>query len=271
MQPPSPSIDEGDDDSLSSALLAQHLSGSRILREFRVLPEVDSTNSYLLREARSETEGLVVLAEHQTAGHGRQGRQWISPVRSAINCSILLRPRLSPGDRYLLTAACALAVREALAPLVTESLVIKWPNDVLLAGGKVCGVLAEAASSPRDSVMILGFGVNVHAAPKRPVVPNATCIADHARLPVTRMEVLVPILAGLDSLVADLYAGDAERVWRAWRGALHTIGREVEFCDSEGTVRGRAVDVQRDGGLVIEVPDEGLRRTIYAGDAIEPP
>ncbi len=75
----------------------------------------------------------------------------------------------------------------------------------------------------------------------------------------------------LSRLVADLYAGDAERVWRAWRGALHTIGREVEFCDSEGTVRGRAVDVQRDGGLVIEVPDEGLRRTIYAGDAIEPP
>lgn len=252
-------------------MLTQRLPGSRILREYRVLAEVGSTNTYLLEEARNEYEGLVVLADHQTAGRGRQGREWIAPARSAIHCSILLRPNLLSGDRFLLTAACALAVRAALAPLVTASPRIKWPNDVLLDDSKVCGVLAEAAHSPRGVFFILGFGVNVHATPDWDTGPTATCIADHAKRAVTRLEVVVRILARLDALVSELYAGGAERVWREWRDVLDTLGREVEMSGPEGTLRGRAVDVGRDGGLVIESPGGEQRRTLYAGDAIESP
>ena len=270
MQPPLSSTFGAGEDHLSSAVLSQRLSDNLILRELRVLPEVGSTNTYLLVEAREADEGLVVLAEYQTAGRGRLGRSWVALPRSAINCSILLRPRLPIRDRFLLTAACALAVRSAITPLVTASVQIKWPNDVLLAGRKVCGILAETTHSSNGTVFVLGFGVNVHAAPDRTDAPNATCIAHHASLPTTRTDILVPILIGLDGFLVNLYAGGSDLLWREWRNALETIGREVKVDGPMGKLRGRAVDVGRDGGLVVELPD-GTQYLVYAGDAIEPP
>ncbi len=267
--PPSPTLG-ADDDHLSSVVLAQRLSANRVLREYRVLAEVGSTNTYLLEEAREADEGLVILAEYQTAGRGRLGRTWVAPARSAISCSILLRPRLPIRDHFLLTAACALAVRATLAPLVTAPVRVKWPNDVLLGGRKVCGILAETTHSSNGAVFVLGFGVNVHVAPNADVATNATCIAHHASLPTTRTDVVVPILITLDALLVELYAGGSERLWREWRDGLDTIGREVEVDGPTGKLRGRAVDVGRDGGLVVELPD-GTHYTVYAGDAIEPP
>ena len=270
MQPPPSSTFGAGEDHLSSAVLAQRLSGNQILRDLRVLPVVGSTNTYLLVEAREADEGLVVLAEYQTAGRGRLGRSWVAPPRSAINCSILLRPKLPIRDQFLLTASCALAVRSAMTPLVTAPVRIKWPNDVLLGGRKVCGILAETTHSSKGTVFVLGFGVNVHAAPDRTAAPNATCIAHHASLPTTRTDVLVPILISLDDFLVNLYAGGSDLLWREWRNALDMIGREIEVDGPGDNLRGRAVDVGRDGGLVVELPD-GTQHTIYAGDAIEPP
>ena len=161
-------------------------------------------------------------------------------------------------------------MRSAITPLVTAPVRIKWPNDVLLGGRKVCGILAETAHSSKGTVFVLGFGVNVHAAPDRTAAPNATCIAHHASLPTTRTDVLVPILIRLDGLLVSLCAGGSELLWREWRNALETIGREVEVGGPTGKLRGRAVDVGRDGGLVVELPD-GTQYRVYAGDAIEPP
>lgn len=258
------------DDILTAETLAPLIGPTVILREYRVFSEMDSTNTYLRERAGWEGEGLVVVAEYQTAGRGRQGRSWIASPGSAIHCSVLLRPRLARADLYLLTAACALAVRDALVPLTSEQPRLKWPNDVLLGASKVCGILTEtvwpAGDAPRA---VVGFGVNVRAAPDPTIAPNATCVADHVLRPVTRLALLVDVLRRYDALLAALYGGDGDAVWGAWRDALATLGRRVRVRGADGFIEGRALDVGRDGALILETAPGNAPISIYAGEAIE--
>ncbi|MDP9380137.1 MAG: biotin--[acetyl-CoA-carboxylase] ligase [Chloroflexota bacterium] len=260
-------------DLITPELIRAHVGPTQILREYRVFPEIGSTNTYLREEARHEAEGLVVVAEYQTAGRGRQGRSWVAPRGGSVHCSVLLRPPLLPPDLYLLTAACSLAVRDALAPLVTAPPQIKWPNDVLLEGCKVCGILTEVdlphGESPRA---VLGFGVNVHLAPPPDIAPNATCAAQHASRPVTRLDILAGTLRHYDALLAMLYNGGTDAVWQAWRMGLYTVGRRVRVRDTAaGSREGIALDVSRDGGLLLQTERGIPPQVIYAGDAIEDP
>lgn len=260
-------------DALTPELIREYVGAARVLREYRVFQETGSTNTYLKEEARDGEEGLVVIAGRQTAGRGRQGRSWVAPAGSSIHCSVLLRPPLSPPDLYLLTAACALAVRDAITPLVQQPPELKWPNDVLLGGKKVCGILTEtklgSSGYPR---VVLGFGINVHAAPDPETVPNATCVAAHTAAPIiTRLELLASTLRHFDASLQKLYGGEADAVWLEWRGALCTLGRRVQVRGMSGGVEGRAVDVRRDGGLILETGSRGRTQVVYAGDAIEQP
>ena len=260
------------DDAPTPELLARHVGATRVLRAYRVFPELGSTNTYLREETRDEAEGLVVVAEYQTAGRGRQGRAWVAPRGAAIHCSVLLRPPLPAADRFLLTAACALAVRDALTPVVGEPPALKWPNDVLLGGRKVCGVLAEAQLAPgAPPRVVVGFGVNVHAAPPLDLAPSATWVAAHATKSVTRAGILAAALASYDALLSRLYDGGAEDVWGEWRRALRTLGREVEVRRVDGStpLRGFALDVARDGALLLATEPGAPPLAVYAGDAIE--
>ncbi len=263
-------MDTSQSDLLSPALIERRVGATQVLREYRVFPTIGSTNTYLREEARDEPEGLVVIAEYQSAGRGRQGRSWVAPPGSSIHCSILLRPPLPLGDLYLLTAACALAIRDAIAPVVREVPVLKWPNDILLGGGKVCGILAETELPPGDVPrVVLGFGVNVHQAPDPAVAPGATCIADHAAAPVTRLGILAHALRSYDSLLSVLYEGEGETVWEAWRRNLGMLGRKVQVRTPDGLLSGTALDVSRDGALVVEPQSGGPAQKVYAGEAIE--
>lgn len=255
---------------LTPELIEGSVGRTRVLREYRVFPEIGSTNTYLREEARDEAEGLVVVAEYQTAGRGRQGRSWVAPAGSSIHCSVLLRPALPTRDLYLLTAACALALRDAIAPLVTRPPVLKWPNDVLMDGRKVCGILAETGL-PREGIprIVLGFGVNVHTAPGPDVAPAATSVAEYATGTVTRLQILARALRGYDALLHRLYRGEADAVWREWRRGLRPLGRWVQVRGPNGTQEGRALDVARDGGLILETQPGAAPQTVYAGEAIE--
>jgi BirA family biotin operon repressor/biotin-[acetyl-CoA-carboxylase] ligase len=260
------------DDVLTAETLAPLIGPMAILRECRVFAELDSTNTYLRARAGREAEGLVVVAEYQTAGRGRQGRSWVAPPGSAIHCSVLLRPRLPREDLYLLTAACALAVRDALAPLTAEQPRLKWPNDVLLGERKVCGILTETARASRGAPRaVVGFGVNMYAAPDPAIAPHATCVADHALRRVSRLAVLADILRRYDALLAALYGGGTDAVWREWRVALATLGRRVRVRGADGFIEGHARDVARDGALILETTPGTRPIAVYAGEAIEQP
>jgi len=257
---------------LTPEAVAERTGPTRILREYRVFTELDSTNTYLMERARGEgeKEGLVVVAEYQTAGRGRQGRSWVAPPGSSIHCSVLLRPPLPAGELYLLTAACALAVCDALAPLVQATPQLKWPNDVLLEGRKVCGVLTESVlSGAVRPLAVVGFGVNVLSVHGPLHAPNAGCVAMYSAYPVTILDVLGATLAAYDELLTDLYTRGGEGMWQAWRAGL-TFGGRVQVRAETGTLEGVALDVQRDGALLVR-GDDGVVRAVYAGEAVDRP
>ncbi|MGH9021262.1 MAG: biotin--[acetyl-CoA-carboxylase] ligase [Acidimicrobiales bacterium] len=130
------------------------------------LDDVDSTNSSAAAAAlRGEAEGLVVVADHQHAGRGRHGRAWDAPARSALLCSILLRPALDLDDLQLVVAATSLALRAALVRLSGVRPNLKWPNDLVVGDRKLAGVLAEVVATDGGLAVIVGFGVNLTAHP----------------------------------------------------------------------------------------------------------
>lgn len=257
---------------LTAEALVAAVGDTRVLRAYRVLESLPSTNAYLRDRAAELPDGTVVVARRQTAGRGRGGRVWVSPPGTGVYCSVLLHPPLPQRDLYLATVACAFAVRDAVGGVVEEPVVLKWPNDVLIAGRKVCGVLADLRTAPGGAPsLVVGFGVNVHEAPPPEVAPGATSVAAHAAGTVSRVALLGAVLRRYDALLAALWAGGSDGVWGMWRDALATLGREVAVRTADGgRFEGYALDVARDGALVVR-PACGVPRTIYAAEAIEEP
>jgi BirA family biotin operon repressor/biotin-[acetyl-CoA-carboxylase] ligase len=249
--------------------------------DIRRFDTIDSTNRYLLGEARAGApEGVVAVAEHQSAGRGRLGRRWEAPTGTNLLVSILLRPDLPVGQRHLASAAVALAAAEAAESVAALRLGIKWPNDLLGGDGrKVAGVLAEGDLAPGPGsgrggapAIVVGIGINVNWPASDDDLPEdlvgtATSLSQLAGHPVDRSEILDALLEALGPRRVDLgtVPGRARQA-DDLRDRCTTIGTPVriELADSE--FLGTAVDVTPEGHLVVEV--DGARRTVVAGDVI---
>lgn len=252
---------ETDLEPLSSAEL---VSRERRLvgRVLHVLRTVDSTNA-LARQMGLEgtSAGTVVVAEQQSAGRGRHDRGFVSSP-GGVYLSVVLRPIIPPAQAGRLTLLAALAVCEALEGAAGLSPVIKWPNDILLPGGKVCGILLEMVAR-EDCVdfVVLGVGVNVRSAPEG---LGATSLwAEGAHLP--RAEVAAALLERLDLTYALFEAGRWPELLTAWRRRCATLGEDVRIDPGSGSsFTGRAIDVTTEGALLVDTGD--AVRTVYAGD-----
>ena len=209
--------------------------------DVRRFASLDSTNRYLLDEARAGApEGVVAVADHQTAGRGRLGRTWEAPPGAALLCSVLLRPALAVERLHLAVAVVALAARDALGGLPS----LKWPNDLLLGEQKLAGVLAEADLP----AVVVGIGINVTWAP-----PGAVCLGPDA----SRDSVLEGLLSSLDALYGK-WALVAER----YQAECSTVGRRVRVELPNETFEGVASEVTADGHLVVD------GRVVTAGDVV---
>ncbi len=213
-------------------------------------PEVGSTNDVAGTMAdRGVAEGLVVLAERQTAGRGRLGRTWASPSGAGLYVSVVLRPSTTVAT--LLTIAAGVAVAEGIASATALSPHVKWPNDVHVSGRKLAGILAEGAAGH----VVLGIGINVQpAAYPADVAARATSIEAELSRPVDRGLVLAECLAALAARYRELQEGRGRRVVDAWRSrAASTLGRRVEW-ESAGTRQvGVAENIDDDGALIVKV------------------
>lgn len=213
-------------------------------------PEVGSTNDLAGALAdRNAPEGLVVLADRQTAGRGRLGRSWASPSGAGIYASVVLRPSVSAST--LLTIAAGVAVAEGIAAATGLSPHVKWPNDVHVSGRKLAGILAEGAVGH----VVLGIGINVQSAAYPPdIAPRATSIESELSRPADRGLVLAECLAALASRYRELQSGRGRQVVDAWRSrAAPMLGRRVEW-ESAGTHQvGLAENIDDDGALIVKV------------------
>jgi len=218
--------------------------------------DVGSTNDIAGTLADQDSaEGLVVLADRQTAGRGRLGRSWASPSGAGIYVSVILRP--SAAAARLLTLAAGVAVTDGIASATGLSAHVKWPNDVHVGGRKLAGVLAEGTATH----VVLGIGINVQPAAYPPdVAARATSIEAELGRPVERGLVLAECLAALDSRYRELHETRGETIVESWRmRAAPMLGRRVEWESAGERHTGLAENIDEDGALIVKVGSERLR------------
>lgn len=237
--------------------------------EVEVVEHTGSTNADVVQAAASGLpEGLVVVAEHQSAGRGRVGRAWEAPPRSGLTFSVLLRPPAETRPQWgwlpLLTGLAVAAAAERIGAIEAR---LKWPNDVLVGERKLAGILAEVSG---DAVVV-GVGLNVSLREDELPVPNATSLALEGALVVDRDPVLRAVLRELARTYGEWRAAGADAtragLLAAYRGMCATLGRDVTVHLPDGATRsGRAVAVDETGQLVLDTPDG--RVTLAAGDVV---
>lgn len=229
--------------------------------------EVTSTNDLLAARARrGDAEGVVMGADHQTAGRGRRGRVWEDGAGEALLFSVLLRPPMAAADAGLLPIVAAVGAAEGLAAHGVP-VRISWPNDLLLGDRKLAGILCEIAAE-RDRVdwAVIGIGINVAGAPRLTGgrwTPAA--VADAPGVAVARADLLVSVLTALSARVAAWYAGDAAGVLAAFATMDALGGRPVTVDAPGGAITGTAVGLAEDGALRVRLPD-GTERRLTGGE-----
>lgn len=236
------------------------------------VPEIESTNTLAMKLAHERPdEGLVVLTDSQTAGKGRQGRRWVDTPGCNILSSTLLRPLFPP---HLLVMIASLAVVEALELTCGTQAAIKWPNDVLIADHKVCGILIETSHDTDGRlVAVLGIGINVNGQLQGRVEQKgvdvelaavATTLETVCGHPVGREEILTHLLTAIEKdylalqreaieppVVAPL-AGPVARLLRErWQSHLSTLGRTIKVHQGDSVVEGVAEAVDDNGELLL--------------------
>jgi BirA family transcriptional regulator, biotin operon repressor / biotin---[acetyl-CoA-carboxylase] ligase len=264
----SPDVLHADD--LLSRLAPQRVIG----RDIRVFQQTTSTNDVIEKFARDGVrEGVVVFAESQTSGRGRLGRKWLSPAGKGLWFSCLLRPELRPQEATQLTVASAIAVYRAVHQATGLEPEIKWPNDLLLGGRKIAGILTEMnAELDRIKYIILGIGIDVNQNPADfPAELRRTATSLKAQLgrPVLRAELAVAVLGEMDAAYARVKAGDFVSLANEWEAHCSTVGAEVTIRAGGRQIQGRAESLGDDGALLVRTEHGHLERVVGGDVTIE--
>ena len=235
--------------------IALGLQTRRLLGPVHHFDELASTND-LAKElaAKGAPEGTLVVAESQTRGRGRLGRQWESPPGTGLYVSLLLRPELPPTEMPQITLTTAVAVARAVKRVTGVAPGIKWPNDLLLAGKKLGGILTEMETESeqiRHLVVGLGLNVNNPAFPEE-LAPLATSLVLATGRRHSRLEILQAWLEEFEELYERFLAREFAGILDEWRSLTVTLGRRVTVRQGPVTICGLALEVAPDGALLVE-------------------
>ncbi len=229
-----------------------------------VVEQTESTNADVAGRAKAgEADGLVVAADDQTAGRGRLDRTWVTPAGTAVTFSMLLRPS-APAARWpWLPLVAGVAVVRALGETWGKP-ELKWPNDVLLRGRKVAGILVELTETPDGPAAVLGVGLNTGLTDDQLPVPDATSLLIESGTAPDRTEVLLDLVRELSAAFEGWPSAELEE---AYREACSTLGREVRVEMPDGSLlEGKASEIDPTGRLVVET-EEGPQ-AVGAGDVV---
>ncbi|MGM0370165.1 MAG: biotin--[acetyl-CoA-carboxylase] ligase [Bacillota bacterium] len=228
--------------------------------------QLESTN-HLAKEKADDgaREGAVIVAEEQTAGQGRIGREFCSP-RGGIWLSCILRPDLKPVLATRATYVVSLAVAKTIDQLTELAPSIKWPNDILIDDCKVSGILTEMGAE-LDQINYLVVGIGINANIKRVDLPTelhnkATTLYQELGYKIDRVEFVQTLLKTIEEVY--LKIRDFSSVLKEWKEYAYTLGQDVVVTSSRDQISGRAVDIADDGALLVEV--DGTKEKVYSGD-----
>lgn len=240
-------------------------------RPFRFYARVGSTQDLAREWALANPDlpdGAVVIAEEQTAGRGRQGRVWHSPPASAIMCSVVVRPDVQPEQLPRLVMAGGVAVAETLNALLPGKVALKWPNDVLVGGKKISGILSEATwIGDRLAAVVIGIGINIRTDfTQTPLADQATSLESELGHAADRHPILANLLGHLDTWSRLVRDPVLVETWQRWLG---TLGKHVRvYTDPQKAespfFAGIAERVDENGALFVRLNAGDVRRVIAA-------
>lgn len=261
-------------DVLTPELLRRSLRGGIFAKRIYHFFKTDSTNRVALRLGHEgEPHGAVVIAEEQTAGRGRAGRSWHSERASGIYVTLLLRPGISPADAPLITLLAGLAARDAIADQTGLDPDVRWPNDLLLQGKKVGGILTEMHAEPgRVQFLIVGIGLNVnHTRFPDDIAPRATSLRIESGRAHVRLELLARLLRRFESDYNGFLAeGPRSVLDRFARASTYACGKRVRITCNGESFTGTTAGLEPSGLLRVE-RDAGGITIVVSGDVAEAP
>jgi BirA family transcriptional regulator, biotin operon repressor / biotin---[acetyl-CoA-carboxylase] ligase len=254
---------------LSAEAIIAALTTRRLGRPTLYFPIIGSTNDVANAEAAAGAgDGLLVIADEQTAGRGRLDRRWWAPPGSSLLMSVLLRPALPPSQAGQLTMCLGLGAVEGIEAVTGLRPALKWPNDLLLDGRKLGGMLTELRLDGEHlAYAVLGIGINVNLdfvdGPASGLVDTAISLSMSLGRDVDRVALLVAILARCEAWYERVLAGQSPH--SAWAARLDTVGHRVAVTTTAGSLVGMAVGVTPEGTLLVRDGDDA-EHVIWSGD-----
>jgi BirA family biotin operon repressor/biotin-[acetyl-CoA-carboxylase] ligase len=251
-------------DRLSSSAITAGLKTRFIGQRTLYYPSLTSTMELARKEARlGAAEGTLIVAGEQTAGRGRLNRAWLSP-RGNIALSLILRPKIEHLHSIIMLAS--LAVVHTIETVTGLNAYLKWPNDVLIGGKKICGILIESqVQENRVDYVIVGIGINVNMKPADfpDISPTATSLSDELGRQIPRLNLIQTLLLEIEKLYLAVSTGNS--IFEEWRDRLVTLGRRVQVVSGASVQDGTAESVDREGHLLLRCPDGSLVK-VLSGD-----
>jgi len=230
------------------------------------LDEVDSTNEYLKRlvaDGWNSEDITVVSAQYQTEGKGRRGRQWLTEPGTALTFSVLLKPKMELSDCSMLTLVMAMAVRRALEDIEVDTK-IKWPNDIVIGGKKICGILTEAIAETGHIIIGCGVNTNQESYPEE-LADRSTSVLIETNDCVDHDSLLESIIYHLEKLIDQfMETKDLTNLKDEYEDALISMNDEVTVLDPEGEYRGTCLGIDERGQLKVKREEEIV--SVYAGE-----
>lgn len=233
------------------------------------LNRVDSTNNYAKRIAEEGAkEGTLVIAEEQTGGKGRRGRGWIAPRNVNVMMTLLLRPRIQPRNASMLTLLMAMAAVRAIREVTGFQAGIKWPNDVVAGGRKVCGILTEMSSEPDYiNYVVIGIGMNVNQKDfPQEIAGTAGSLSMVLGRDISRAELTARVMEALEELYEIfLETEDMSKLCREYNSVCLNIGHPIKVLEPKNEYSGVTDGINEKGELVVK-KDDGDIVCVYAGE-----
>jgi len=255
-----------DENSLLANKIEESLDTEIIGKKIYYYSQVNSTNKIASELAKyGANEGTVVIAEKQSGGRGRRGRTWHSSDEG-LWFSIIIRPEIKIKESHFLTINASLAIYYALKGLGIES-EIKWPNDILYKDKKICGILSEMnSSSQKLNYIVTGIGINVNQE-KFPnqIKEKAISLYNILGNKVDQIELLKDILFYFENFYFRFLSGEKEKLLDEWKNKISLLGKEVTVKSDGKKYQGKAVDIAKDGRLVL-LTDKSEKIKFWAGD-----